>query len=119
MADARITTGPPAESAPEDRYGLQGRDAGLVAQATIVAFARTNDIALSDPPEPLASRSGMQDGRPMRYGDFPRLFEGFPPDEEVDFYDTRTILRLMAFAESADNADPPHEAALDEAQPVT
>jgi hypothetical protein len=55
----------------------------------------------------------------MRYGDFPQLFEGFPPDEEVDLYDTRTILRLMAFAESADNGEPPHETTMEEAQPVT
>ncbi len=38
----------------------------------------------------------------MRYGDFPRLFEGFPPEEEVDLWDTRTILRLMALAEGAE-----------------
>ena len=44
----------------------------------------------------------MQDQRPMRYGDFPRLFEGFPPDEEVDLWDTRTILRLMALARNAE-----------------
>ena len=61
----------------------------------------------------------MQDGRPMRYGDFPRLFEGFPPDEEVDLYDTRTILRLMALAEGGDPVDPPHDTPMDEAHPVT
>lgn len=44
----------------------------------------------------------------MRYGDFPSLFHGFPPDVEVDLWDTRTILRLMAFAqaEGAQGADP-------------
>ncbi len=61
----------------------------------------------------------MQDVRPMRYGDFPQLFEGFPPDEEVDLYDTRTILRLMALAKGADSAEPPPDAPMDEAQPVT
>jgi len=61
----------------------------------------------------------MQDGRPMRYGDFPRLFEGFPPDEEVDLYDTRTILRLMAFAEGGDAAEPSRDTPMDEAHPVT
>ena len=55
----------------------------------------------------------------MRYGDFPQLFEGFPPDEEVDLYDTRTILRLMAFAEGADKVETPLDTAMDEAQPVT
>lgn len=61
----------------------------------------------------------MQDGRPMRYGDFPQLFEGFPPDEEVDLYDTRTILRLMAFAEGVESGEAPPEPTLDEAQPMT
>jgi hypothetical protein len=60
----------------------------------------------------------MQDGRPMRYGDFPRLFEGFPPDEEVDLYDTRTILRLMALAPGEEQAEPPCEPPLDEVQPM-
>ncbi len=61
----------------------------------------------------------MQDGRPMRYGDFPQLFEGFPPDEEVDLYDTRTILRLMAFAERTEPGDSPSETTMDEAHPMT
>lgn len=60
----------------------------------------------------------MQDGRPMRYGDFPRLFEGFPPDEEVDLYDTRTILRLMSLARGEEQAEPPRETPLDGVQPV-
>jgi hypothetical protein len=60
----------------------------------------------------------MQDERPMRYGDFPRLFEGFPPDEEVDLWDTRTILRLMALArdvEARAATEPSGDAAADPA----
>jgi hypothetical protein len=63
----------------------------------------------------------MQDQRPMRYGDFPRLFEGFPPDEEVDVWDTRTILRLMALARRAEAraaAEPEAEASTDPGQLV-
>jgi hypothetical protein len=61
----------------------------------------------------------MQDQRPMRYGDFPRLFEGFPPDEEVDLWDTRTILRLMALARRAEAgaaAEPDRDASADPGQ---
>jgi len=61
----------------------------------------------------------MQDERPMRYGDFPLLFEGFPPDEEVDVWDTRTILRLMALARRAEAraaTEPSRDAAADPAR---
>ena len=37
----------------------------------------------------------MDDARPLTYGEFPELFEGFPPDEPVDLDDRRTHSALF------------------------
>jgi hypothetical protein len=35
----------------------------------------------------------------VRYGDFPTLFEGLPPEKEVDFDDARTRMCLIVNAD--------------------
>ena len=41
----------------------------------------------------------MADATPPRYGDFPTLFSGFPPDQPVDLDDIRTAIAVIARAD--------------------
>lgn len=41
----------------------------------------------------------MNGPRPATYGEFPSLFEGFPPDEPVDVSDPRTQWTIFARAD--------------------
>jgi hypothetical protein len=41
----------------------------------------------------------MADATPPRYGDFPTLFSGFPPDQPVDLDDLRTRIAMIAKAD--------------------
>lgn len=41
----------------------------------------------------------MTDPTTPRYGDFPALFSGFPPDQPVDLDDTMTAVAMIARAD--------------------
>lgn len=43
----------------------------------------------------------MADPTRPRYGDFPALFSGFPPDQPVDLDDIRTVVAVIARADRA------------------
>ncbi len=43
----------------------------------------------------------MPTDRPVTYGEFPHLFEGFPPDAPVDLDDRWTLGQLRTFGDRA------------------
>ena len=45
----------------------------------------------------------MADTTQPRYGDFPSVFSGFPPDQPVDLDDIRTVVAVIARADRATN----------------
>lgn len=48
----------------------------------------------------------MTDPAPPRYGDFPTLFSGFPPDQPVDLDDIRSVVAMIAGADPETRSRP-------------